>query len=177
MALPRQVTRDWRNTINVNSVHNNMTFSIAWKKNGKWVTLFRKFNLRIVRRNLLKGEFSSNLHFEDILDQENGNSMMIYGVPENTDYEVIDANFKTQSFDFLLYKEIFVLSKKDIEFYLPNFKYNMDWHARLNGTINKKNTIQLKLCKSRQLTHADTEDKIVITLPIFNIEEPKNNIL
>ena len=53
----------------------------------------------------------------------------------------------------------------------------MNWHARLNGTINKKNTLQLKLYKSRQLTHKDAADKIVITLPIFNIEDPKNNIL
>ena len=177
MALPRQVTRDWINNRNVSCMHNNIVYSIAWKKNGNWITLFRKFDLRILRRNLLRGEFSSNLHFEDILDKENGNSVMIYGVPANIEYKVIDDNFKTQSFDFLLYKEIFILAKKDVDFYLPNLKYKMNWHARLNGTINKKNTLQLKLYKSRQLTHKDAADKIVITLPIFNIEDPKNNIL
>ena len=176
MALPEQVSRNWRNNRNVSHAHNNITYSIAWKKNGNWTTLFRKFELCILRRSLLRGEFSSNLHFEDILDKENGNSIMIYGVPEDIEYKVIDDNFKAQSLDFLLYKEIFTFAKKDIDFYLPNLKYKMDWSARLNGAINKKNTLQLKLYKSRQLTRSDASDRIVITLPIFNIEYPKKNI-
>ena len=177
MALPEKVSRDWRNNRGVIHTHNNITYSIAWKQGGKWKTLFRKFELQILRRNLLKGEFSSNLHFEDILDKENGNSIMIYGVPGDMDYKIIDDNFKGQSWDFLLYKEIFIFTKKDVDFYLPNLNCKTNWYVRLNGTINKKNSLQLTLCKTRQLTQTDSANKIIITLPTFIIEYNKNNII
>ena len=75
-----------------------------------------------------------------------------------------------ESLDFLIYKEIFVLTKKDVDFYLPNLNCKTNWYVRLNGSIHKNNSLQLTLCKSRQLTHMDSENKIVITLPIFTIE-------
>ena len=51
MALPERVSRDWRNNRGVIHTHNNLTYSIAWKQDGKWKTLFRKFELQILRRN------------------------------------------------------------------------------------------------------------------------------
>ena len=32
MALPERVSRDWRNNRNIIYAHNNITYSIAWKK-------------------------------------------------------------------------------------------------------------------------------------------------
>ena len=168
MALPERVSRDWRN--NTVHTHNNINYSIAWKQDGKWKTLFRKFELQILRRNLLKGTFSSNLHFEQKLDIDKGNTIMIYGVPKGTEYKIIDENFNAESLDFLIYKEIFVLTKKDVDFYLPNLNFKTKWYVRLTGSIHKKNSLQLTLSKSRQLTHTDSADKIVITLPTFTIE-------
>lgn len=170
MALPERVSLGWRNNRGVIYTHNNLTYSIAWKQDGKWKTLFRKFELQILRRNLLKGAFSSNLHFEQKLDINEGNTIMIYGVQKDTEYKIIDENFTAESFDFLAYKEVFVLTKKDIDFYLPNLNSKTNWYVRLYGSIHKKNSLQLTLCKSRQLTRTDLGTKIVITLPIFTIE-------
>ena len=170
MALPERVSRDWRNNRGVVYTHNNITYSIAWKQDGKWKTLFRKFELQILRRNLLKGAFSSNLHFEQKLDINEGNTIMIYGVQKDTEYKTIDENFNAESLDFLIYKEIFVMTKKDVDFYLPNLNCKTNWYVRLNGSIHKNNSLQLTLCKSRQLTCTDSANKIVITLPIFTIE-------
>lgn len=177
MALPERVSRDWRNNRGVIHTHNNITYSIAWKQGEKWKTLFRKFELHILHRNLLKGNFSTNLHFEQELDKNEGNSIMIYGVQKDTEYKVIDNNFSAGSFDFLVYKEIFVLTQEDINFYLPNLNCKANWHVRLKGTINTKNSLQLTLCKSRQLTQTSTANRIIITLPIFTIEYSKNNII
>ena len=120
MALPERVSRDWRNNRGVIHTHNNLTYSIAWKQDGKWKTLFRKFELQILRRNLLKGAFSSNLHFEQKLDINEGNTIMIYGVQKDTEYKTIDENFNAESLDFLIYKEIFVMTKNCLLYTSPS---------------------------------------------------------
>ena len=47
---------------------------------------------------------------------------MIYGVRQDTEYKVINNNFSANSLDFLVYKEIFVLTKKRYRFLFTQFK-------------------------------------------------------
>ena len=159
MYIRGKLPKDWRER-GICYNYNGMAFSLAWKKNGTWKTFYRKFNLQTMRRHVLIGKYISNLHFDEELNKENENSIMIYSVPIDIKYETIDQNFKKQNFDFLIFKEIFNINNEDIKFYLPNLKFQKDCSVILNGQINKNNSLQIKIYKK--------ENKLGITLPQFS---------
>lgn len=166
MAINWKSPNDWRSrNAGVMTDYNGMVFSLAWEKDGIWKTYFRTFHLQKVRKVLI-GQYVTDLHFDEELT--NNNFIMIYAVSKDTNYETIKENFEKKNLEFLIFKEIFNINQEDIRFYLPNLQIKIDWHGKLYGSLNKRNTLQIKIYKKITSSLNDKENKLRITLPKFN---------
>jgi len=170
MAINWKSPSNWRTrNRNILTDYNGLMFSLAWKKDGKWETFFRKFHLEW-NDKMLKGKYPSNLHFNESLNLTENNCIMIYGVPKDLKYEMVKKNFEEENLEFLIFKEIFIIGEIDIKFYLPNLKYKVSWSVRLNGVINKKSTLELEMYKKKQLPFTEDKPELAIMLPRFYLD-------
>jgi len=167
--------------------YNGMCFSLAWfdYNSDSWKTYFRKFDLSIKHRRLT-GEYSHNLYFDEQISlKDNDCKFMLYAIPKEITFETIFNNFEKNNLDFILFKDIFILDKKQLAIYSPNLKYFKESFIRLRGGGKEKlptnNQLQIKIYKPKESNHEFRnhifpEKKCIgITTPIFQI--PLENLL
>jgi len=136
--------------------YNNLSFSLAWFKDNKWKTYYRKFNLN-QRRDMIVGQYTHNLYFDEKLNIK-GTKIMIYACPLETTFNEINTNFPNQK---IVFQEIFDFTESDWKMICPNFKYFKQTYARLLGTNNITNRLQIKVYKRNE--------QIYMTLPKIQI--------
>ncbi len=180
--------------------YNGISFSLAWFDNKlqRWNTYFRKFNLRVngSKNNFrLCGEYSQNLYFDEKINlKENDCKLMIFAIPCDISFKTIFEGFENNELDFILFKDIFILSKKEWAIYSPNLKYFKESYVRLRGNCGEEvdlptdNILQIKIydpyyygrtCNEkekeiRKHIFGDQNGILSITLP--KIEVPLKNI-
>ena len=148
-----------------NTSHNGMSFSLAWFNNNSWKTYYRKFHLSfnkklyIKEKKILNGQYPQNLYFDEKINLKDC-KFMVYAVPTDISYKKISDGFKNNNFDFMLFKDTFILDKSKWDIYSPNLKFFKNSLIHLYGKSN--NQLQVTIYK--------TQDILRVTLPVIHIK-------
>jgi len=152
---------------------NGISYSIAFWKEGRWKTYYRKFKVRYLRHNAshirVSGKYSQDLCFDEVLCKEN-NKFMIYGIPSATQNQVIQKILKEDKLDSFLFKEIFELDKLKLNNCIRDLKFLPHSYIRI---VNNNCELRLKIYsyKNRLPVNLDSqfEEKFLVTFPEFTL--------
>jgi hypothetical protein len=150
--------------------YNNNSFSIAWKigPDGQWKTYYRKFHLQLCKYKILRGQYISNLYFDEDLDLDNQDIyFMIYAMAQSTPYSTIKDSLNKNSFEKMNFYNIFILKKQEWAKYRVDLKFSKKCNLHL---INEENNLLEIQAYKGASTHMRNENVYGITLPSFRIK-------
>ena len=149
--------------------YNNHSFSIAWKINDKpWKTYYRKFHLMLFKYDVLRGQYISNLHFDEDIDLcKNNVSFMIYSMSSDTLYKEIKEIFDQNNFNKFAFYNVFVFTKEEWIKRKSDLNYSQRCYQRLINENN--NLLELQIYKGYS-THKRNDKVYGITFPSFRIK-------